>query len=266
MKTAEQILRAATAALLLAAMPVAGPAAAQDASDDWELTADPAQRQALATLDFGDNLVALRCRAGALDMLLTGTPATTASYRTVRVTAGAIAGERQIWLTQPGQPFLAPPEPDRLARQLRPGGELDVRIEAADGEPARRYRLPIPASAASVDQVLTACARPLVEPRDLLARIEGDLAWTTVPTLDFPSVAASRDIKEGAVRLNCIVGPAGRLTDCRVESEQPAAVGFAESALSGISTGEANIPADQVGRVARPTVRFRLDPVGGSTE
>lgn len=270
MKTTGQITpRAAIAALWLAAVTLAGPTTAQDASDDWEMTTDPTQRLAMATLDFGDNVIALRCKAGALDMVLTGTPATSAASRNVQLTAGAIAGERQVWLTQPGQLFLSPPEPDRLARQLRAGGELDVRLEAAAdvGEPARRYRLPVPVSVASVDHVLTACGRPLVEPRDLVARIDrNELTWTIAPTVDFPPVAASRDIRDGAVRLNCIIALAGRLSDCRVESEQPAGAGFAESALLGIRTGEMNIAPGQIGRVVRPTLRFRLDPSGSPAE
>lgn len=251
--------RAVLAACCLAVAVLAGPAVAQDPSEDWDLVVDPVQQTTLATLDFGDNLIALRCRGGALDMLITGTPATSASSRTVRVTAGAIAGERQVWLTQPNQPFLTPPEPNRLARQLKAGGQLDLRLEAAPdvSEPARRYRLPVPASAASVDRVLTACGQPLVDPRDLLARIEGEPVWTTPPTAAFPPGARARGATEGTVRLNCVVAPANRLSDCRVESEQPPGVGFAQSALAGAAAAQLDTSTDQAGRVVRTTIRFR---------
>ena len=108
----------------------ASPALAQDVAEDWDLAVDPAQELTLASLDFGDNALALRCKAGVLDFLLTGTPLSTEAIRAVRVTAGGIADERQAWHTQPGLPVLSASEPDRLARQLRAGGDLDVRIES----------------------------------------------------------------------------------------------------------------------------------------
>lgn len=126
--------------IALLACATAMPALAQDGAEDWDLTVDPARQLTLASLDFGGNALALRCQAGVLDFLVTGTPVSTEAVRTVRVTAGGIADERQAWQTQPGLPVLSAYEPDRLARQLRAGGDLDLRIEpVATGERALRF-------------------------------------------------------------------------------------------------------------------------------
>ena len=111
-------------------------------------------------------------------MLVSGLPVSTGESRTVRVSAGAIDDEEQRWIVRPGERVLGPEEPARLARQLRAGGEMDLRVEPeAEGERPRRYRLPIPASAASVDTVLTACQDAPQRPaRSAAARVR--LRWT----------------------------------------------------------------------------------------
>jgi len=115
------MLRTIPALLLLAA---ASPAFAQDLGEDWDLTADAGRQLTLATLDFGDNVLALRCQAGTLDLLLTGVPVSTGATRTATVSAGAIAGETQIWTALPGQPVVGADEPARLAL---PADGTDIR-------------------------------------------------------------------------------------------------------------------------------------------
>ncbi len=152
-------------AIVTAVLALAAPALAQGPDEDWDLTVNAEQQLTAATVDFGDNLLALRCRAGALDFLLIGVPVSVGTTRRVRVSAGAIVDEDQVWAAQTGQPVLGASEPARLARQLRAGGELDVRIDReTDADRPLRYRLTAPASAASVNTVLTACAEPLDEP------------------------------------------------------------------------------------------------------
>lgn len=162
-------MRAPIFVLGAACTALASPALAQDPapSEDWDLTVNAEQQLTAATVDFGGNVLALRCRAGALDLLLIGVPVSVGTTRQVRVSVGAIVEEDQIWAAQTGQPVLGASQPARLARQLRAGGALDVRIDKeTDADRPLRYRLTAPASAVSVNAVLTACGAPLEEPQD----------------------------------------------------------------------------------------------------
>jgi len=248
---------------LSVALACASPAIAQDAAEDWDLTTDPAQQLTLASLDFGGNALALRCKGGVLDFLLTGVPATTESFRTVRVTAGGIVNETQGWLTQPGLSVLSPPEPGRLARLLRAGGDLVLRVEPASEEDRPlRYQLAIPPSAAALDQVLSACGETLAQDWDLLPRLGPDqsVTWSYQIQPEYPETAARAGMPYGVVRIGCIVPDAGRFRNCRVLSETPGDLGFGRSAMSAALQSRVALPendASAVGKVVQFTVRFR---------
>ncbi|MGZ9114054.1 MAG: energy transducer TonB [Brevundimonas sp.] len=249
------------ACVLLAALH-AGPAFTQEVVDDWDLTTDTGQQLTLATLNFGTNQIALRCRAGALDLMLTGVPPTDAALRPVRVTAGPIHDERQLWFTWSGRPIASSGEPERLARQLRAGGELDIVLEGtAPGERSHRYRLPVPSSATSVDRVLTACSAPLSDEWDLRPRAEpGLIVWASQPRPDFPSLAMERGLEQAEVRLVCLVAAEGALDDCRILSETPAGAGFGRSAQRSAERARLGLPEDEgsvIGKVISFTIRFR---------
>lgn len=66
---------------------------------------------------------------------------------------------------------------------------------------------------------------------------------------------------EGLVRLRCDAQADGRLTECKIVSEQPAGQGFGEAALRG--AGRARVETDVLRGAAGPEVefniRFRLD-------
>lgn len=245
------------------ALAVASPAIAQEGPEDWDLTSDPAQQLTLASLDFGGNALALRCKSGTLDFLLTGVPATPESVRTVRVTAGGIADETQRWLTQPGLPVLSPSEPGRLARQLRAGGDLVLRIEPASAnDRPMRYQLAIPRSAAALDQVLSACGEPLADDWDLLPRLGPDqpVTWAYQIQPEYPQTAARAGMPDGWVRVACIVPDAGPFRVCRALTESPADLGFGPSAMSAALQSRVALPendASAIGKVVQFTVRFR---------
>ncbi|RYG89099.1 MAG: hypothetical protein EON59_02130 [Alphaproteobacteria bacterium] len=250
--------------VLLLALAAAGPALAQEPGEDWDLTTNAERQLTLATLDFGDNVLALRCQAGTLDLLLTGVPVSTGATRTAVVSAGAIADESQIWTALSGQPVIGADEPARLARQLRAGGLLDVRLapEGATDRP-RRYQLTAPPSANAVNAVLTACGHPLDEPRDLIARISTvpGPTWAYTAAAEYPVAAVSRNLPEAVVRLSCIVGPELQPQDCLVESETPTGFGFGAAAASSAERSRLAPPADGSdlrGRLLRYKVRFRL--------
>lgn len=247
---------------LLLGLAAASPAFAQDPAEDWDLAVDPAQELTLASLDFGDNVLALRCKAGVLDFLLTGTPVSTEAVRTVRLTAGGISDERHAWQTQPGLPVLSASEPDRLARQLRGGGDLDVRIEPlATGERALRFRLTLPASAASVDRVLSACGASLADEWDLRPRAGGTVTWANQVLPEYPEAGAMRNIGLASVRLACIVPASGTFDECRILYEAPEGLGFGRNALIAARNSSVALPPgdlSDVGKVVQFTMRFRM--------
>jgi hypothetical protein len=252
-----------TPALALLMFAAASPALAQDPTEDWDLTSNAERQLTLASLDFGDNILALRCQAGTLDLLLTGVPVSTGESRTATVSAGAISDETQTWAALPGQPVVGADEPARLARQLRAGGPLDVRLDPEDAaDRPRRYRLTTPASTRSVDAVLTACGEPLDEPRDLIARVAKGAAptWEYMAPVQYPSSLSAQSIPEAAVRVSCVIGPEMQMQDCRADSETPTGYGFGDSAIAAARRSRIAAPADGTdvhGRLVRFTVRFR---------
>ena len=250
--------------VLTLAASAATPALAQDPAEDWDLTVDPARELTVASLDFGGNALALRCQNGMLDLLLTGTPTTAGPYRIVRVTGGGIVEETQWWLTQPGLPVLAAPEPDRMARLLRAGGDLDLRIEAAaEGERPLRFRLSMPPSAGSLDRVLSACGAGLSEEWDLRPRpVSVDFAWAYQALPEYPESAVREGAPNGAVRIACILPADGRFRECRIMRETPAGLGFGANALESAlrsSITRLEPGSSSTGGVVHFTVRFRLD-------
>lgn len=231
-------------ALALLVLVAASPAVAQEVSEDWDLTVNAERQATVATLDFGDNILGLRCQAGKLDLLLTGVPVSTGATRAATVSAGAISGEMQSWTALPGQPVVGAVEPARLARQLRGGGTLDVRLAPEDAaDRPRRYQLTVPVSTASIDRVLTACGAPLEEPRDLIARGSEAPTWRAMPLPPFPDNAAARGVGRGWVTLSCVVSQNWGVRDCRIEAESLPDADFGESALRGLGGARLNPPA-----------------------
>lgn len=247
-------------AMILAAAP---PAFAQGAAEDWDMTVDPARELTLASLDFGGNALALRCKAGGLEFLLTGVPASTEAIRTVQVTAGGIDGELQTWRAHSNVSVLSADEPDRLARQLRAGGDLELRIEpVATGARAMRFRLTTPPSAASLDQVLSACGAALTDEWDLRPRAfaSSNIVWERLIAPQYPEAAIGRHGSVASVRVACIVPASGRLDECRILSESHDGLGFGRSALAAARESRVTLPegdTSSVGKVIQYNVRFR---------
>ncbi|HEY9234827.1 MULTISPECIES: energy transducer TonB [Phenylobacterium] len=72
-------------------------------------------------------------------------------------------------------------------------------------------------------------------------RLVGKPVWASMPSgIDFaeayPKAAVKAGVTTGKALLSCEVGPGGRLVDCSVQSEEPAALGFGDAALA-ISDG-----------------------------
>lgn len=232
---------------------------------DWELVSVRDEHAMIASLNFGDNVLALRCQRGVLDFIVTGLPETGATSRRVRVTVGAGEAEEEGWSTFSGSATAS--EPGRMARRLRAGGPLNLRLEpieaGADGEPAqppRRYVFPTPPSAGAIDQVLTRCDEPLQDDRDEIPRVASSvITWLDLPSPSYPETRTAMEARAGEFRLMCIVQPEGRLKDCEAIREFPARAGFAEAAVTSVRRARLQPPpAEAVGKIAIFNIRFRF--------
>ncbi|QDH72409.1 energy transducer TonB [Brevundimonas sp. M20] len=85
---------------------------------------------------------------------------------------------------------------------------------------------------------------------------------TPAPPSQPPSLSSALEPGEGRVVLNCGVQQDGSVTDCRVESEEPAGQGFGPAALrvaAQTRLSEEQARRAGIGARVRWTTRFRLD-------
>lgn len=221
--------------ITLLACAIALPALAQDASQDWDLARDPATKSVLAFTTFDVGLaVAFRCVDGSLNTVIAGLPASTQDRRTFQLGFGDAAAYDSVWTATTDRTVVVGDFPAMLARDFREGGPLKLTIPggAADGRNLR-YEVELPASGEAIDAVLTACGRPLVDPRDeIMAAIPDSglpvgLDWVRRPRPNFPHTNYAR----GFVVTTCLTTPEGRLSDCVVEMEHPHDSGFGRATL-----------------------------------
>lgn len=214
---------------------VALPALAQDASADWDLVRDPAKKSVLAFTTFDVGLsVAFRCIDGSLNTVIAGLPASREARRTLQLGFGDNEAYDTVWSTTTSPTVVVGDFPAVLAREFRRGGVLKLTVPrgAEDGRNLR-YEVELPASSGAIDEVLTSCGRPLVDPRDAIMEAIPDsglptgLDWTRRPQPSFPSTRYA----SGFVVTTCLSAPEGTLQDCVVEMEHPHDSGFGEAVL-----------------------------------
>jgi len=222
--------------LALSILGLALPALAQDAGDDWDLTPD-AHGVTLASLQYSNGGVAVRCADDSLDLILFGLPAAPEGTRALRVAFGDGVFYDQTWTAGPNGTAAFSELPARMARMLRAGGRLQVIASTAEGQPNRRLVFDLPRSAAAVDTVLTTCGKPLNDPRDGLdpwvtpTGLPAGRTWARAPDAAFPKQASDKGVERGYAVVSCVTGPAGRVEDCRVESEFPAGYRLGRAAV-----------------------------------
>lgn len=220
----------------LLACAVALPALAQDASADWEFSHDQRRKLMVAWTRFDNGLgLATRCVDGGFEAVVTGLPpAGRATSRPLRVAFGDDEPVSYNWTVGIDDTIAVSELPAPFARELRAGGRLRITVPrgAADGRNLT-YELTLPASSASIDQTLTACNRPLVDPRDAeLEALQEDgvptnLTWAVRPTPRFPRTNYAR----GFAVATCLSNPDGTLRDCMIESEHPRDGRFGQATL-----------------------------------
>ena len=239
-------------AVALAGLALASPVAAQE----WQGAINRARHQtaALVAWPSGYALVA-RCEAGDFQVFMRlpeiapADPGNVLNFegqsRTMGLTPPYGSDEGQVLFTQ---------EPSRAARWLLGGGQLSVTV----GQRAP-VTLALPEDQAPLREAMRACDRPETDSRDLLPT-SSSVSWRILPRPGWPRRAAT-DIGIAVVGLSCILAEGGRLHDCVIERESPAAQGFGREAVEAMS--DARVQTDgadalQVGTLARFNVIFQV--------
>lgn len=227
----------------------AGPAAAQSGSlpaprpetpsGDWDLHRDERTRSFMAYTVFSNGLgIAFRCLDGSLGAVVSGLPPAREERQTLRLQFREDEAYDSGWTTTTDPTVAVGDYPAPLAREFRQGGELRLTVPrgAADGRNLQ-FAVELPPSSAAIDAVLTACERPLVDPRDaeLDAIAENGLpyglTWARPPRPSYPSMSR---YAAGFVVTSCITNPDGSLRDCQVEMQHPQDSAFGEATLRAI--------------------------------
>lgn len=253
-------------------------AKAQDApppQEDWVLTSIPERKATLALAEFtsGVTLVA-RCIDGAYDLFITGLPEAPlrATTRDLGLSVGEDAAlKTTVWTVGEDRTTAFSRLPAMVARQLAEGGELQI---VAQGPDHRRYRfiMALNPSSTALEQTLTACGRPLIDPRD--KDTEGDgretlpalARWEIVPRPRFPAPVGGRSPTEGYAVLSCGAENDGRLVNCQIESEWPRGYGLGREALRSVDRARLRLNDEAAAAGRRPedgiivfSINFRMD-------
>ena len=255
--------RSRLAAALLVVL--ASPAAAQD-DDGWDMTR--IENGLIASVEYasGQSFMVV-CRGRRLDVIMNDVPID-AEGKTRWVGWMTSSGEaRQTWINTPGRPLISAARPAHVARLLKQGGALSVRLLPTEQiERVHQYDLPLPTNASGVDQVLAACEVSLDDPRDDLIEIEppferpgvvGDI-YRKMARPNYPPSAMSAGA--GEVLFSCIVAEAGAMKDCRIERETPPGVGFGQATLAALPAARLQLmPGVEPGRLMVSRMLYRLD-------
>lgn len=269
----------AACSLIAAASALALPASAQsdaDAPTDWELVRMPEKKTlaAVAAFDNGLGLVA-RCTDGVYDVMITGLPE--AARRDSSRQLGFRVGDdgelvERAWTVARERTAAFSRAPAPLVRQLAKGGKLQIVVPGENGGRRTRYVMELGASAAALEETLTTCDRPLVDPRD--SQIEGDgrdglpagVSWAIAPRPSFPVGVNGQSPSEGYVSLTCVTLSDGRLNGCQIEAEQPPGFFLGRSTLRAMDRARVQVSEEAraagmtpEGRVILFTVVFKME-------
>lgn len=243
----------------------ASAATAQDAASDWDLTENSERRLTAASTTFSSGVsLILRCANGQYDAVIAGMPPVQAGsvWRTISLQFGEAPADEAQWFVGTNPAAAISRLPARLARQLREGGVVKLRVEDPAAGRRLRYDLELPASAANIDRTLTACDRPTEDVRDSLVAelaengLPSGVEWERPPEPRYPE---GRTFDRGFVTLSCLNRPDGRLRDCVVESEYPLAGGFARSALAGVERARVQVAGAPDAPVPARMILFNLN-------
>lgn len=240
-------------------------ALAQVVTDDWEIVRQPEDRTVFAFVPMTTGLtVGFRCVDGAYGAVIAGLPSARRNDRTrvLRIKVGDKEADNTVWNVTTDRTVAIADYPAPLARRFREGGTISIVIPGGAGEGRNlRHDLVLPPSTAAIDETLTACGRPVVDPRDeLLPEIEENglpdgVAWTTQPRPRYPG----NNYADGYAVLTCVMQPAGGLDQCQIESEFPTDGGFGRAALRSTPAARLTSPGEPAGAYAPRMIGFRVN-------
>jgi len=243
------------AVVALAVALSAGSAVSQDApntGEDWDLVKDEAKKTVIAYVTTTTGLsIATRCVNGGFSALLLGLPETPRRNKTrpLGLTFRDEEGSEWRWNVTTDRTAVVADFPAPFARELRQGGRLQIVVPNGGGEGRNlRYDLELPASGSAIDQTLTACGRPLEDPRDReLDAIAEDglqvgMRWDRQIRPRYPSQSR---YAEGFAVTTCVAQPDGKLRDCVIETEHPGDGLFGEAVLKAARDATVAYDGDQ---------------------
>lgn len=228
-------------------------------AQDWQpLEAGRGVTAVAVQWDSGAAL-AVQCRRDGLFAMLRlvhpVTPPADVSRPTVPIAYDHGGRERrQLWMLNPDGGAAFAPTPERFARRLLAGGDLQLVVTPGEG-PRQRYPLSLPADPTHLAAVLEACDVPQTDPLDnpprtvsTAAPAETDesarpqLGWIRRATgQDLANAYPERSLERGLngrATVSCLVQRDGRLRDCEIITEYPrggdfgpATVGVSERAF-----------------------------------
>lgn len=248
----------------LALSAVAASASAQEAPTDWDVQRDPANQSLIAFVPMTTGLaVGVRCIKGDLAAIIAGLPEVGRNdrVRTLKIGApGHLHDSR--WNVTTDRTVAIADYPAPFARRLREGGPISIMIPGGTGEGRNlRHDLDLPASSAAIDEVLTACDRPLVDPRDALlpeigaGGLPSGVAWERQPRPVFPR----SNYASGYAVVSCMMTADGRLEQCLLEAQHPADSAFGRAAMRSTDAARLTSPNEAPGRFTPRMVAFRFN-------
>jgi len=237
------------------------PADAQS-PQDWNIFHDTAKKAVVAYSDFDSGIsIAVRCVDRTFEALVSGLPEIEAETRQLKIRfPDDTRDHAETWNVATNSAVAISSFPARFARDLREGGRLDIVVPgAAEGGRNLRYVLDLPISNAAIDETLSACNRPLIDPRD--AEVEdlgpnglpGGLEWAQRPRPRYPNT----DYVRGFAVLTCLNNPDGTLRDCIVETEHPQNGYFGVAALRGVRGARVQSTEDASAALSTRFISFR---------
>lgn len=209
---------------------LAMPASAQDnEATDWQLNRMPSQKATVAVAEFDNGLTLVtRCVNNAFDVTIDGLPETNDRARLLQISVGEDARMRGVaWSAGANKTSAFSRFPLALAHDLMRGGTIRIRIPASNGRPSTLYVMDTEPSVAAIAETLTACDKPLIDPRnegvsdETLANLPFDMEWIRLPMPSPDAVARIENFQSTHVTVSCLTADEGRLTDCRIESAHP---------------------------------------------
>lgn len=249
-----------TAALVLL---LAGQSVAQTATDDWEIVRQPEEKTVFAFVPTTTGLlIGFRCVDGVYGAVIGGLPEAwrRTRTRTLTITVNDDEPRSSVWNVATDRTAALADYPAPIARDLREGGRISIVIPNGGGEGRNlRHELTLPASSAAIDETLTACGRPVQDPRDALLPeiaengLPDGVTWARPPRPTYPR----NRYAEGYAVVTCVVQPDASVRQCEVESEFPTDGGFGRATLTATEAARINSPGEVAGQYAPRMIGFR---------